>query len=291
LFDRKLASVRGSRRTCVGADENADWKSLKDRYDVVVVGSGAGGSTLAYQLTKAGLRVLMVEQGEFLRPQWRNASDLVGKYQYHLVNGGRPVQSFVGGQTKFYGSALYRMRECDFRPVEHEKGISPGWPFKYSDLERYYEQAEALYRVHGSANDDPTEPPRVRPFPHPPIEHQPIVSEVVGRLKDLGAGVSAIPLGLDYGPGGKCILCSTCDAHYCQLDAKMDAEIAALRPAIATGNLQLMTGAECRRVLTTREGSRVSGVVLRQAVTERVVAAYAVAVCDCGHASALLKRR
>ena len=183
------------------------------------------------------------------------------------------------------------MRESDFEATEHENGISPAWPITYSDLEPYYEQAEALYRVHGSSGGDISEPPRFRPFPYPPIEHAPIVSNLVRRIERSGTQVSAIPLGLDYGPGGKCVLCSTCDAHYCQLDAKMDAEIAALRPALATGNVQLMTKATCLRILTTEDGSRVSGVVLRHRDCEQVISADVVAVCAGLKGSALLLRR
>ena len=252
---------------------------LKQRYDVIVIGSGAGGGTLAYQLSRFGRRVLVVERGSPLRPARLNSSDPVGKYIYHIAKKRDGEFSVVGGATKFYGSALYRMRESDFHAVEHENGVSPAWPITYSDLEPYYEKAEAVYRVHGSTDGDPSEPPRVRPFPYPPIEHAPIVSKLVRNIEQAGARVSAIPRGLDYGPGGRCVLCSTCDGHYCQLDAKMDAEIAALRPALATGNVQLMTETDCLRVLTTSDGSRITGVLLRHLDREQVVQADNVAVC------------
>jgi len=251
---------------------------LTQHYDAIVIGSGAGGSTLAYQLSRRGHRVLVVERGNFLKPRRLNASDPIGKYIYHVIRNINDA-SFVGGQTKFYGSALYRMRESDFHAVEHENGVSPAWPITYSDLEPYYEKAEILYRVHGSSHGDPTEPPRARPFPYPPIEHAPIVSGLVRRIEQSGTQVSPIPLGLDYGPGGSCVLCSTCDGHYCQIDAKMDAEIAALRPALASGNVRLLTETNCLRILTTRDGSRVTGVLLRYLGREQVAHANVVAVC------------
>jgi choline dehydrogenase-like flavoprotein len=136
----------------------------RSNFEVIVVGSGAGGSTLAYQLSRFGIRVLVIERGTFLRSERSNAADPVGKYMYQFVKSSNDASFFVGGQTKFYGSALYRMRESDFRAVEHEKGFSPAWPITYSDLEPYYERAEALYRVHGSTEGDPSEPPRARPF-------------------------------------------------------------------------------------------------------------------------------
>jgi choline dehydrogenase-like flavoprotein len=263
---------------------------LKRRYDAIVIGSGAGGSSLAYQLSRLGLQVLVVERGNFLEPELLNASDQVGKYMYHIVKNvdDPPV---VGGQTKFYGSALYRMRESDFRAVEHEKGISPAWPITYSDLEPYYERAETIYRVHGSPEGDQSEPPRTRPFPHPPIAHDPIVSNLVTRIEQSGTRVSAIPLGLDYGPGGGCVLCSTCDGHYCQLDAKMDAEIAALRPALASKNVTLVTGTECVRVLTTGDGSQAYGVLLRHLGREQEIYAEVIAVCAGLSGSVSLLRR
>lgn len=262
-----------------------------DRQDVIVVGSGAGGSTLAYQLSQRGFRVLVIERGDFLTPDRRRSSDAVGKYMYHIVNSGEETSYFVGGETKFYGAALYRMRESDFNAVEHENGISPAWPISYSDLEPYYERAEKLYRVHGSTAGDASEPPRSTPFPHPPIEHAPIVAKLVNRIERSGVPISAIPRGLDYGPRGKCVLCSTCDGYYCQIDAKMDAEIAALRPAMATGNVRLMTKANCVRVLTTRDGSRVTGVLIRHLGREQEIRADVVAVCAGLRGSAALLRR
>jgi choline dehydrogenase-like flavoprotein len=258
------------------------------RFDVIVVGSGAGGGTLAYQLSRFGIRVLVIERGSFLRPTRVNAAGPVGKYMHDLVKSSHAASSFVGGQTKFYGSALYRLRESDFRAVEHEMGVSPAWPISYSDLEPYYESAEILYRVHGVS--DPSEPPRARPFPHPPIAHEPLVAKLAERLEQSGTRVSAIPLGLDYGPHGKCVLCSTCDRYYCQLDAKMDAETAALRPALATGNVELVTETDCLRVLTTADGSRATGVAVRHQGRERTIHADVVAVCAGARGTAALLR-
>jgi choline dehydrogenase-like flavoprotein len=262
---------------------------LKSSYDAIVVGSGAGGSTLALRLGQYGRRVLVVEKGIHLRPQRSRPSDPVGVHLRRAMV--KPSCWPVGGQTKFYGAALYRLRESDFQAIEHEVGTSPAWPISYWDLEPYYQQAEDLYRVHGSPDGDPSEPPRTRPFPHLPLPHGPIVSEVVGRLEASGTSVSAIPKALDYGPGGKCVLCATCDAYYCQLDAKMDAEIAALRPALATGNVQLATRTVCSRVLTNGAGSRVTGVVLRQGSVEFAVNAQIVVVSAGLEETAALLRR
>src|SRR2546426_5263843 len=199
-------------------------------YDVAVIGSGLGGSTLAYRLAQRGLHVLVVEQGDFLRRPPRRPNDPVGLH----IRSFDPRPTLVGGPTKFYGAAMYRMRERDFQATRHEAGESPAWPITYADLEPYYSEAERLYRVHGARDGDPTEPPRSVPFPYPPLPHAPMVSTMVDRLRDSGTCGSPMPRALDYAAGGKCVLCPTCDAYYCQLDAKMDAEIAALRPALGT---------------------------------------------------------
>jgi choline dehydrogenase-like flavoprotein len=265
--------------------------NFERQYDVIVIGTGAGGSSLAYRLGQLGRQVLLIERGDFLKPQPRNTSDPVGKYLYDVIKTPDESLSFVGGQTKFYGSSLYRLRESDFRAVEHESGCSPAWPFSYSELQPYYDQAEAIYRVHGSPDGDPSDPPRAMPFPYPPIPHDPIVLKVAERLERAGMNISAVPRGIDYGPEGRCVLCATCDGYYCQLDAKMDAEIAALRPALATSNVRLVTRTDCLRVLTNREGSHVRGVLLVHDGAEHMVHADVVAVCAGLPGSASLLRR
>lgn len=259
-------------------------------YDAVIIGSGPGGSSLAYKLSELGLKVLVVERGKQLLPDTDNRAASIGRYVYDVIQKDEPF-SFVGGASKFYGSALYRMRESDFNAVVHENGISPAWPITYSEIEPYYFEAETLYRVHGSPLGDPTEPPRTQAFPHLPIGHRGFIQDLVKRLNRSGTNVSSIPLGLDVGPGGKCVLCSTCDAYYCKLDAKMDAEIAALRPAIATGNVQLVTETECVRVNTDLPGKKVKGVVLRGRSGELTVRSDIVAVCAGVPWSALLLRK
>ena len=143
-------------------------------YDAVVIGTGLGGSTLAYRLAQRGMHVLVLEKGDVLQLPPHQLGEPVGIY----------VKSFpalaakemdphglnvVGGQTKFYGAAMYRMRENDFLAIPHEAGVSPAWPITYDDLEPYYCEAERIYRVHGASEGDPTEPPRSFPFHSPPL--------------------------------------------------------------------------------------------------------------------------
>jgi len=241
--------------------------------DVVIVGTGLGGSTLAYGLARRGISVILIEQGDFLRP---NPSSLVPIYKDRV--GGRPV---VGGPSKFYGGAMYRLREIDFQEIETENGSAPAWPITYRDLEPYYCEAEYLYRVHGSSENDPSEPPRSKPWPHNPIPHQGPIAEMVSRLTARGGvPVSYIPRALDYNPSaqGPCVLCRHCDAYYCPRDAKMDAEIAALRPAMKTSRVELLTNTECLKILVTPDGKKVTGVRVRRDGQEFTVHARAVGV-------------
>lgn len=241
-------------------------------YDAVVVGTGIGGSVFAYSLAQRGFKVALVERGNILT---MSSKDLAPVHNSHFD--GRHV---VGGQTKSFGAAMYRLRESDFREVEMEAGISPAWPITYSDLEPYYGEAERLFKVHGSSWGDATEPPRSSPWPFDPIPHQGPARELVERVETRsGVTVSFIPRGVDYDPAnnGKCVLCRRCDAYYCPRDAKMDAEIAAVRPAIASGHVTLLTNTWCVRILTTLDGKRVTGVVLRQGSEEYIVHAGVVA--------------
>src|SRR5580658_5742390 len=168
-----------------------------ERYDCVIVGSGASGGTLAYGLARKGCSVLLVESGDFVKPPvGHDGLDKIGFAQSDYG----PSRSLpcVGGPTKFYGAALYRLREVDFEATRLETGESAAWPITYSELEPYYSAAEQVYAVHGASAGDPTEPFRSAPYPYPPIPHQGMVEGLVRRLQDNGVAVSAVPRGLDY---------------------------------------------------------------------------------------------
>ena len=237
-------------------------KSGKLRFDAVVIGSGMGGGTAAYRLAKSGLKTLLLERGDFVDPKGeRPAQPGIFIEEIHAPADGE--MSYVGGQAKFYGASMYRLRESDFRAVSHEAGVSPAWPLSYGDLEPYYCEAEELYRVHGEVGDDPTEPPHSLPYPFPSLPHDGSVAKLFGALRAAGSRVSSIPKALDYSKQGSCVLCGTCDAHFCTRDAKVDPEIACIRPALATGLLTLLTRADCIKVLTDASGTRVEGVLVR----------------------------
>ena len=232
------------------------------QWDLIIIGSGAGGGTLARALSGSGLRVLILERGGFLpqEPENWSARAVFRDERYRTpdiwkdAHTGRPIRPyeyhFVGGKTKLYGSALLRLREKDFESsVLPDGGISPAWPFPYSELEPWYQRAEELYRVHGAPELDPNHPPRSAPLPFGSIPFDEYMSELAARLKGAGARPGVVPLGLDLKrPGGACLFCRTCDGYPCQVLAKSDADTIGVRPALADTNIEIWTRARVNRL-------------------------------------------
>ena len=244
---------------------------VTESVDAVIVGTGMGGGTAALALAPTGAQILMLERGEFLPAEPQNWSpDAV--YAHHRYknaekwrsSSGRTfkpgVHYYVGGNTKVYGAALPRFREHDFDRVEHLGGVSPGWPLSYQELEPYYTRAEEIYKVHAKRGEDPTDPPRSGEFPHPPMLHEPAISELASAIQAQGLHPLHIPLGLDYQTGGSCIRCSTCDGYPCLVRAKSDAETRAVRPALQFDNVRLWTRARADRLETDATGREVTAV-------------------------------
>ncbi|MFC7496351.1 MULTISPECIES: GMC oxidoreductase [unclassified Nocardioides] len=249
---------------------------MPDEYDVIIVGSGAGGGTLAHRLAPTGRRVLVLERGDWLPREAENwdATAVFVDNRYVSADSwyddqGKAFQPqihyFVGGATKFYGAALYRLRERDFTELKHHGGISPAWPIGYDVLEPYYTQAEQLYQVHGLRGEDPSEPPASAPYPFPPVSHEP-------RIQDLFDGLAAVGLHPFHAPCGvmldeahpessTCIRCATCDGFPCLVHAKADADVIAVRPALEHDNVTLVRNAEVRRLETDASGRSVTTVV------------------------------
>ncbi len=236
--------------------------------DIVIVGSGMGGGTLAYALRNLGASVLVLERGDFLPREPQNwdpwAVFQTGRYKPHetwQAGDGTAYQPgvyyWVGGNTKMFGAALTRFREEDFGELQHQGGISPAWPITYEEIEPYYCDAEDLYRVHGAPDGDPTEPPHSRGYPYPPLPHEPVIAALSARLGAQGLHPFHLPMGIDYRPGGACIWCQTCDGYPCKVHAKSDAEVCAIRPALASGNVTLSTRTKVLRLRTDPSGRRV----------------------------------
>ncbi|MGE3958525.1 MAG: GMC oxidoreductase [Vicinamibacterales bacterium] len=273
-----------------------------DSYDIIIIGSGAGGGTLACALADTGARILIVERGDFVASEPENWDpEAVWKHLRYrttdrwLDDKGELFQPYthynVGGNTKFWGSVLYRLRREDFGEVQHADGVSPAWPIDYDTLAPYYDRAERMYHVHGEAGHDATEPPR-GPWPHAPIPHAANMAGLVERLKTMGLHPSPLPLGL-VGPGqeGGCVLCNTCNSFPCRLGKKSDAEVCAVQPALAHQNVELLTRACARRLLTDGTGRRVEAVEVEhdgEVLTLR--APVIVSACGAVHSAALMLR-
>ena len=195
-------------------------------FDVVIIGSGAGGGTLARHLiAHSGLKVLVLERGDWLPQETQNwdAEEVMQKGRYvskdlWLDKHNKPFQPgshyFVGGATKMYGAAHFRLRQQDFEELAHFDGMSPAWPLRYSDFEPWYQQAEEMYHVHGERGEDPTEPPCSGPYPHPPISHEPRIQKLVDDLRSAGLHPFHAPTGVQLDesnmPFSRCRRCNRC---------------------------------------------------------------------------------
>ena len=251
-------------------------------YDVIVIGTGAGGGTLAHRLAPSGKKVLILERGGYLpreRDNWESTEVFVkGKYrapEFWLDQHGDEfppeVNYYVGGNTKFYGAALFRLRPQDFGEIRHHDGISPAWPISYDELEPYYTQAEHLYRVHGAHGEDPTEGAASAQYKFAPVQHEPRIQQLSDDLEKLGLHPFHLPIGVDLtqDENGKatkdsgCIRCNRVDGFPCLVQAKSDAQVICVDPALKYDNVQMITHAYVERLNTDATGRTVTGVVAK----------------------------
>jgi choline dehydrogenase-like flavoprotein len=275
-------------------------------FDVIIIGTGAGGGTLAYALAPSGKRILLLERGDYVpreKANWSTkAVNLEARYATKEVwrdaAGGElhpHTNYWVGGNTKFYGAALFRLRREDFGELKHWGGTSPAWPIAYEDLEPYYTRAERLYHVHGQRGEDPTEPPASAPYPHPPVSHEPRIQQLADDFGRLGLRPFHVPLGVmlnERDPRrSRCIRCDTCDGHPCLVAAKADAQVLCVDPALEHPNVTLLTGAFVSRLLTSPSGREVTRVVVeRGSATETYSADVVVVSAGAINSAALLLR-
>lgn len=274
-------------------------------YDVIIIGTGAGGGTLAYRLAPTGKKILVLERGDYVKREKENwesgAVNVEGRYNTKEVwydSDGKPLHPHtnynVGGNTKFYGAALFRMREEDFGELEHFDGLSPAWPISYSELEPYYGLAEQLYQVHGKRGEDPTEPWSSTPFPYSEVSHEPRIQHLADDLAAAGCTPFHVPLGvmLDEGdPRSSCIRCGTCDGFPCLVKAKSDSHVCAIEPSLDHPNVTLLTNALVKRLVTDATGRTVTAVeVERAGGLESYSADIVVSACGAINSAALLLR-
>lgn len=269
--------------------------------DLIIIGSGIGGATLASALAPAGIKILILEKGEHLRPSPEARDDVAIFQKGHFAptetwtgSDGTPFVAgnhyVVGGNSKFFGAVMYRFRDADFRPRAHLQGASPGWPLGYADLEPWYGRAEALFRVRGAMGQDPTEPPHAQPYAYPPVPDEPVMRRVRERLARAGVHPAALPLAIDIDQWlaeGR----TGWDAFPNTGRGKIDAETGPLAEALSHRNVRLLTGAEVLRLETEPGGKTVVAAVVAQAGRQiRLTArAFAVAAGAIQTAALLLK--
>jgi choline dehydrogenase-like flavoprotein len=270
--------------------------------DIVIIGTGAGGGTMAHALAGTGARILLLERGDFVPQEEENWNpEAVWKHLRYQAKESwidelgrefRPYTHYcVGGNTKFWGSVLYRLRREDFQELEHLDGVSPAWPIDYDTLAPYYDRAERLYHVRGKDGLDPTEPPR-GPYPYEPVPHAEGMEAIVEKLRRQGLHPSPLPLGLMRpGESDGCILCNTCNSFACKVHAKSEADVVCVRPAMGQPNVTLWTHATARRLITDTRGRRIEAVeVDRRGETIRVRAPVVIVSCGAINSAALLLR-
>jgi choline dehydrogenase-like flavoprotein len=277
---------------------------MSDHYDVIVIGSGAGGGTLTYALAATGKKILLLERGRWYPREHDNWSSQVvwGELRYRnaglwVDQNGRqfnPKQHYyVGGNTKVYGAVLFRMRERDFGEVHHVDGVSPAWPLSYADFEPWYTKAEQLYSVHGERGGDPLEPWASAPYPWPAVSHEPRIEQLAHDLKGAGLRPFPLPLGIMLDEArpeaSACIRCATCDGFACLVKGKADAQVVCVEPALHYPNVSMLTGARVTRLVTGPGGRTVERVeVERDGGREQYTADVVVVSAGAINSSALL---
>src|SRR5499427_8416034 len=252
---------------------------MPNNYDVIIIGSGAGGGTLARSLAATGKRILILERGDWLKREALNWDPKAVFVDNRYISpdtwydcDGKPFQPqvhyFVGGATKMYGAALYRLRREDFGELREYDGISPAWPISYADMEPFYTKAEQMYQVHGARNVDPTEPPASGPYPYPPVSHEPRIQQLFDDLNAAGLHPFPAPCGIMLNEQdlaySTCVRCQTCDGFPCLVHAKSDAEVLGIRPALKFSNVTLLRNSRVVKLNTDASGRSVTEVVVER---------------------------
>ncbi len=260
---------------------------MTQQYDIIIIGTGAGGGTMARALAPTGKRILILEKGGFVpreRANFDPHSNWVEKRYtpdvtwYHKDKPFRPSHphDYVGGNTKFYGAALFRLRERDFEEVEHYDGLSPAWPISYGDLEPYYALGEKWYYVHGQAGSDPTEPTRSAPYPYQPLQHEPRIQQLNDDLAAQGLNPFPLPMGMrmehdgEEGSSSSLDLWPQFDGYPDPYEIRADSHLVGVRPALQHDNVTLKTHSPVERLEVDESGRKVKKVIVKTEAGETV---------------------
>jgi choline dehydrogenase-like flavoprotein len=279
-----------------------------ETYDLIIIGSGAGGGTLAYALANTGKKILILERGQELpvEPQNWDPKAVFIDQRYRtkeqwLDKKNKPftpnTNYWVGGNTTFYGAALMRMKKRDFEAVPHFDGLSPAWPLSYTDYAPWYEKAEKLWRVHGQRGIDINDQPDDPPYPYPAVMDDPGVAKLKKHFEGIGWHPSPLPLGIDrdeaHPQTSHCVRCTTCGGYPCMLKAKSDARSIVLDPIRDLPNVTILTGHKVTRIETDGAGKTVTGVVTQTETDTQTFRGnlYALAAGAANSAAILLQSR
>ena len=219
-----------------------------EHYDVIIIGTGAGGGTLAHKLAPSGKRILLLERGGYLprEPENWDSREIFRKERYlddelWYDKDGNAVQAPPAvlrraATPSSTGRSCSGCASATSTRSQHYGGVSPAWPISYADLEPYYAEAEKLYLVHGQAGEDPTEPRRSGPFPYPAVSHEPRIQQLADDFERTGHHPFHLPVGIDLDESdpeaGRCVRCDRFDGFPCLTDGKADAHVRCVRPAL-----------------------------------------------------------
>ena len=279
---------------------------MEEHYDIIIIGSGAGGGTILHELASTGKRILLLERGNFLPREKENWStkEVFTNERYKTTEMWRdkdgkefrPGQHyFVGGNTKLYGATLLRMRQEDFKEVTHVDGVSPEWPLSYDDFEPYYARAEEMYHVHGEAGVDPTEPPRSTPYAYDKLPHEPRIQKLADDLTTQGLKPFPLPMGVRLGddePKRRSLTgLDRFDGYPDPSESKADAHVVAVQPALFHENVTLKTDRYVERLVTSDDGKTIQEVVVTHDNNKEIYTAPLV-IMSCGaiNSAALMLR-
>lgn len=277
--------------------------------DFLIVGAGAAGGVVAKELATAGFRVIVLEQGPWLRERDFQHDELWSSQRHALTNDYRrqpntrrqteaeratlqPSISYgrgVGGGTVHFTGNYWRLHEVDF--VERSrKGAVPGtgfddWPITYAELEPYYTQAEWELGISGQAGANPQEPPRSRPYPLPSLPIKPIGVLAERAARKLGWTASPSPMAIlsaPYQGRAPCAQCGFCEGFGCEMQAKSSTLVTVIPAAVRTGRCEIRPESYVRRIELDRRGRATGVVYFDREGRERMQRARAVVVCANG---------
>jgi len=265
---------------------------MSQQYDIIIIGTGAGGGTLLHKLAPKGKNILVIEKGDFIPREKENWDTeevfLKGRYKTKdewFDNKGKPFHPgqhyCVGGNTKMYGAALFRLREKDFKEIKHHGGTSPAWPITYNDLKKYYQEAEELYHVNGKRSSDPTEPAEEKPYPHAPLPHEPRIQQLFNDLQKIGLQPFPLPVGLikhnDMQEAQ--LVLDRFDGFPDPTEVKADAHVIGVKPSLRKSNVTLWTNSEVIQLKTDAFGKKITEIEVIKNGEKIILSASIICLC------------